>query len=202
MMLHRQRPVHQLQPERTRRPLEVIWDIFVAAIGIPVVGLLFSQQRSGAGDIIFGPLITFSNNWLAYSFHAYQTELYPIRRPGDHGLRDRRVGIGDHAPRPRGHRGVAVGGLVVIASGAKQSRASRGLWIASSTCGLLAMTSGQPKIAIVKIWAITAIVIGHTMMKSSKSRMVTPSRHKQRYPATNAIPFRQLDGKSSRLSAR
>ena len=51
----------------------------VAALGIAVFGLLFSQQRSAAGVIIFGILITFSNNWLSYSFHAYQTELYPTR---------------------------------------------------------------------------------------------------------------------------
>jgi len=55
------------------------WHIVVAALGIAVFGLLFSQQRSAAGVIIFGILITFSNNWLSYSFHAYQTELYPTR---------------------------------------------------------------------------------------------------------------------------
>ena len=55
------------------------WHIVVAALGIAVFGLLFSQQRSAAGVIIFGLLITFSNNWLSYSFHAYQTELYPTR---------------------------------------------------------------------------------------------------------------------------
>ena len=39
---------------------------------------------------------------------------------------------------------------------------------------MLCEARGQPKTAIVNIWAITAIVIGHTMMNSSKSRMVTP----------------------------
>src|ERR1051326_5989513 len=47
--------------------------------------------------------------------------------------------------------------------------------------------SGQPKIASVNICAISAIVIGHTMMKSSRSRMVTPSRHKHPHPGANAI---------------
>jgi putative MFS transporter len=40
---------------------------------------LFSQQRTAVGVIIFGLLITFANNWLSYSFHAYQAELYPTR---------------------------------------------------------------------------------------------------------------------------
>jgi hypothetical protein len=38
---------------------------------------------------------------------------------------------------------------------------------------------GQLNIAIVNIWAINAMVIGHTMMSSSRSPMVTPSRYKR-----------------------
>jgi putative MFS transporter len=55
------------------------WQVAWAAIGIAVFGLIFSQQRSAAGVIIVGLLITLCNNWLSFSFHAYQAELYPTR---------------------------------------------------------------------------------------------------------------------------
>jgi putative MFS transporter len=55
------------------------WQIAWAAICIAVFGLLFSQQRGAAGVLIFGLLITLANNWLSFSFHAYQAELYPTR---------------------------------------------------------------------------------------------------------------------------
>lgn len=55
------------------------WQIAWAAIGIAVFGLLFAWQSSAAGVVIFGLLITLCNNWMSFSFHAYQAELYPTR---------------------------------------------------------------------------------------------------------------------------
>jgi putative MFS transporter len=55
------------------------WQIAWAAAGIAVFGLLFAQQQSAAGVIVFGLLITLCNNWMSFSFHAYQAELYPTR---------------------------------------------------------------------------------------------------------------------------
>ncbi|HXW39619.1 MAG TPA: MFS transporter [Xanthobacteraceae bacterium] len=55
------------------------WQIAWAAIGVAVVGLIFAQQTGAAGVIACGLLITLCNNWLAFSFHAYQAELYPTR---------------------------------------------------------------------------------------------------------------------------
>ncbi len=55
------------------------YQIAIAALGIAVFGLLFSQQSGAAGILIFGILVTLSNNWMSFSFHAYQTELYPTR---------------------------------------------------------------------------------------------------------------------------
>src|SRR3984885_3912270 len=55
------------------------WQIAGAAAGIAVFGLLFAQQSSAAGVIVFGLLITLCNNWMSFSFHAYQAELYPTR---------------------------------------------------------------------------------------------------------------------------
>ncbi len=55
------------------------WQIAWAAIGIAVFGLLFAWQRGALGVILCGVLITLCNNWLSFSFHAYQAELYPTR---------------------------------------------------------------------------------------------------------------------------
>ncbi len=55
------------------------WQIAWAAIGIAVFGLLFAYQKTAAGVIVCGLLITLANNWLSFSFHAYQAELYPTR---------------------------------------------------------------------------------------------------------------------------
>jgi MFS transporter, putative metabolite:H+ symporter len=55
------------------------WQIAWAAIGIAAFGLLFAQQTTAVGVIVCGLLITLSANWLSFSFHAYQAELYPTR---------------------------------------------------------------------------------------------------------------------------
>jgi putative MFS transporter len=63
------------------------WQIAWAAAGIAAFGLLFAQQTTAAGVIAFGLLITLCNNWMSFSFHAYQAELYPTR------IRARAVGF-------------------------------------------------------------------------------------------------------------
>jgi MFS transporter, putative metabolite:H+ symporter len=55
------------------------WQIAGAALGIAAFGLLFAQQTTAVGVIACGLLITLCNNWLSFSFHAYQAELYPTR---------------------------------------------------------------------------------------------------------------------------
>jgi MFS transporter, putative metabolite:H+ symporter len=55
------------------------WQIAWAAVGVAVFGLLFAQQSTAAGVIVCGLLITLCNNWMSFSFHAYQAELYPTR---------------------------------------------------------------------------------------------------------------------------
>ncbi len=55
------------------------WQIAWAAAGIAVFGLLFAQQATATGVIVCGLLITLCNNWMSFSFHAYQAELYPTR---------------------------------------------------------------------------------------------------------------------------
>jgi putative MFS transporter len=55
------------------------WQIVGAAAGIAVFGLLFAHQTDAAIVIACGVLITLCNNWMSFSFHAYQAELYPTR---------------------------------------------------------------------------------------------------------------------------
>jgi putative MFS transporter len=63
------------------------WQLAGSALATAALGLLFSQQRTAVGLISFGLLIAFSNTILAYSLHAYQSELYPTR------IRARAVGF-------------------------------------------------------------------------------------------------------------
>jgi putative MFS transporter len=55
------------------------WQIAWAALGIAAFGLLFAQQTTAIGVVVCGLLTTLCANWLSFSFHAYQAELYPTR---------------------------------------------------------------------------------------------------------------------------
>ncbi len=55
------------------------WQLVGAAVCIGVFGVTFSYQSQMELLILFGVLITLSNNVLSYSFHSYQTELFPTR---------------------------------------------------------------------------------------------------------------------------
>ncbi len=59
--------------------IERKWQVVGAAICIGVFGILFAYQSAMALLILFGVLITLSNNVLSYSFHNYQAELFPAR---------------------------------------------------------------------------------------------------------------------------
>ena len=66
---------------------EAKWQIVAGASGTAVFGLAFAQQSAPALLVAFGALITVSNILLSYSYHAYQTTLYPTR------IRARAVGF-------------------------------------------------------------------------------------------------------------
>jgi MFS transporter, putative metabolite:H+ symporter len=51
--------------------------IVVTASAIMVCGLLFSQMSGGVLLIAIGVVLTLASNIMSYSFHAYQTELFP-----------------------------------------------------------------------------------------------------------------------------
>ncbi len=80
-------PVAALVATQIADRFERKWQLACAALAIAGFGILFSQQRMAAGIIVVGLLIAFSNTILAYSLHAYQSELYPTR------IRARAVGF-------------------------------------------------------------------------------------------------------------
>src|SRR5271155_3702281 len=80
-------PVAALVATQIADRFERKWQLAWAALAIAAFGLLFSQQRTALGLLAFGLLIAFSNTILAYSLHAYQSELYPTR------IRARAVGF-------------------------------------------------------------------------------------------------------------
>jgi MFS transporter, putative metabolite:H+ symporter len=55
------------------------WQVAGSAIGIAALGLLFAQQKTAAGVIACGLLLTLCANWFSFAFHTYQSELYPTR---------------------------------------------------------------------------------------------------------------------------
>jgi putative MFS transporter len=66
---------------------EAKWQIVAGALGTAVFGLAFARQSSPVMLVALGVLITVSNILLSYSYHAYQTSLYPTR------IRARAVGF-------------------------------------------------------------------------------------------------------------
>jgi putative MFS transporter len=67
--------------------VELKWILVTAAFCIGAFGMLFAIQHEVPLLILFGVLITLANTILSFSFHAYQTELFPTR------IRARAVGF-------------------------------------------------------------------------------------------------------------
>ena len=63
------------------------WQIVVSAFGVAVIGLAFAQQAHPAILIGLGVLMTLAINWMSFTFHGYQAELFPTR------IRARAVGF-------------------------------------------------------------------------------------------------------------
>jgi putative MFS transporter len=72
-------PVGALAATQFADRCERKWQLAFSALAIAIFGLVFSQQTTAAGIMVVGVLIAFSNTVMAYSFHAYQSELYPTR---------------------------------------------------------------------------------------------------------------------------
>jgi putative MFS transporter len=67
--------------------MERKWQVCGGAIGIGVFGMLFANATDAVLLIVLGVLVTLCNNWMSFSFHNYQSELFPTR------IRSRAVGF-------------------------------------------------------------------------------------------------------------
>jgi putative MFS transporter len=67
--------------------IERKWQVCLGAVGIAVFGMLFANGSGATALIALGVLVTLCNNLLSYSFHNYQSELFPTR------IRSRAIGF-------------------------------------------------------------------------------------------------------------
>jgi putative MFS transporter len=67
--------------------IERKWQVCLGAIGIGVFGMLFANADEPSMLIVLGVLVTLCNNLMSFSFHSYQSELFPTR------IRSRAVGF-------------------------------------------------------------------------------------------------------------
>ena len=67
--------------------IERKWQVCLGAVGIGVFAMLFANSEVPAMLILLGVLVTLCNNLLSYSFHSYQSELFPTR------IRSRAIGF-------------------------------------------------------------------------------------------------------------
>jgi len=67
--------------------IERKWQLVCSGIAIGAFMFLFAHQDAPAVIILFGVLVTLSNNWMSFTLHNYQGELFPTR------IRGRAVGF-------------------------------------------------------------------------------------------------------------
>ena len=67
--------------------IERKWQVCLGATGIAVFGLLFVNAQLPTMLIVLGVAVTLCNNLMSYSFHNYQSEIFPTR------IRSRAIGF-------------------------------------------------------------------------------------------------------------
>jgi putative MFS transporter len=72
-------PLAPLVFYRVADKVERKWQVVAGALGAAAFGMLFAFQSTAALWIVFGILVTVSNNLMSYGYHAYQSELFPTR---------------------------------------------------------------------------------------------------------------------------
>jgi len=80
-------PLGSLICSRYADKIENKWQIVLSSLMTVVFGTLFALATNPVLMIICGFLITYSNAWLTFSYHAYQTEIFPTH------IRARAVGF-------------------------------------------------------------------------------------------------------------
>lgn len=72
-------PVGSLLAMRYADALQRKWQIAALALISAGCGMIWAQQHTALGIIVFGAMITLANSWFSCALHTYQTELYPTR---------------------------------------------------------------------------------------------------------------------------
>jgi putative MFS transporter len=80
-------PLFPLISAKLTDKIERKWQVCLGAIGIGVFGMAFANAGVPALLIVLGVLVTLCNNLMSYSFHNYQSELFPTR------IRSRAIGF-------------------------------------------------------------------------------------------------------------
>ncbi len=80
-------PLGPLLFVRIANRFENKWQIVGSALGTMLFGTLFAFQTNPVGLIVCGVMITFCNAWLTFSYHSYQSEMFPTH------IRARAVGF-------------------------------------------------------------------------------------------------------------
>ena len=80
-------PLGALICSRYADRMENKWQIVLSCLTTVVFGTLFAMQSNPAWLILCGFFITWSNAWLTYSYHSYQSEVFPTH------IRARAVGF-------------------------------------------------------------------------------------------------------------
>lgn len=80
-------PLGSLICSRYADKIENKWQIVLSSLMTVVFGTLFALQTNTLLLILCGFCITYSNAWLTFSYHAYQTEIFPTH------IRARAVGF-------------------------------------------------------------------------------------------------------------
>ena len=62
--------------------IERKWQLAASGVCIGAFMFLFTHQETPAVIIVFGVLVTLSNNWMSFTLHNYQGELFPTRVRG------------------------------------------------------------------------------------------------------------------------
>lgn len=72
-------PVGSMIAMRFADRIQRKWQIVFLALIIAASGMVWAQQRSAAGIMLLGAVITLANSWFSCALHTYQAELYPTR---------------------------------------------------------------------------------------------------------------------------
>ena len=62
--------------------MERKWQVVYAGVSIGIFMFLFAHQANAAMVIVFGVMVTLSNNWMSFALHNYQGEIFPTRVRG------------------------------------------------------------------------------------------------------------------------